>query len=81
MLNYYVYILKNEENETYTGVSNDVWKRLKEHNEGLSRYTKRSAGKWKLSWYCVFKDREKAYKFEKYLKSGSGIAFLKKRFI
>jgi hypothetical protein len=31
--------------------------------------------------YIVFNDKYKAYKFEKYLKSGSGRAFLNKRLV
>jgi putative endonuclease len=30
-------------------------------------------------WYCAFPDKYKALEFEKYLKSGSGRAFAKKR--
>jgi len=33
-----------------------------------------------LEWYCAFITRDKALAFEKYLKTGSGIAFMKKRF-
>jgi len=31
-------------------------------------------------WYAAFETEEKARAFEKYLKSGSGAAFAKKRF-
>lgn len=34
-----------------------------------------------LKWYCVFPNKKKALEFEKYLKSGPGIAFSKKRFL
>ena len=78
---YYVYILVDEKNKTYVGLTTNVAKRLDEHNQGLSQYTKRSAGMWRLKWYCAFKTKDKAAGFEKYLKTGSGIAFFKKRLI
>jgi putative endonuclease len=34
-----------------------------------------------LIFYCAFKDKYKAFEFEKYLKSGSGRAFMQKRLI
>jgi putative endonuclease len=34
-----------------------------------------------LIFYCAFKDKYKAFEFEKYLKSGSGRAFMNKRFL
>lgn len=34
-----------------------------------------------LIFYCAFKDKYKAFEFEKYLKSGSGRAFMQKRFL
>ncbi len=33
-----------------------------------------------MEWYCAFKTEKQAIAFEKYLKTGSGIAFMKKRF-
>jgi hypothetical protein len=35
---------------------------------------------WELVTYHAFKDKYKAYAFEKYLKTGSGAAFASKRF-
>jgi hypothetical protein len=34
-----------------------------------------------LIFYCVFKEKYRAFAFEKYLKSASGRAFMKKRFL
>jgi predicted GIY-YIG superfamily endonuclease len=78
---YYVYILKSERDSSkYIGVTKDLKRRLKEHNSGFVRYTS-SKMTFKPIWYCVFKNKEKAYKFEKYLKSSSGYAFTNKRLI
>jgi len=78
---YYVYILHSQKDESrYIGVTTDLEKRLQQHNRGDSAYsnTKRP---YKIIWYAVFVSKEKAYAFEKYLKSSSGYAFTKKRLI
>jgi putative endonuclease len=77
---YSVYILKCSDNTYYTGCTNDLDERLEQYNNGLVHYTqdKRPAA---LISYIAFSDKYKAFDFEKYLKSGSGIAFRKKRLI
>ena len=76
---YYVYILKSEkDNSRYIGATADLKKRLQEHNSGRSKYsnTKRP---YQIIWYSAFSEKQRAYDFEKYLKSSSGYAFTKKR--
>ena len=77
----YVYILQsiNEAERHYTGVADDVDVRLKEHNGLKCTHTKKYAP-WKVIVSIGFEDNQKAFKFEQYLKSGSGRAFAKKRF-
>lgn len=78
---YYVYILKSEiDNSRYIGVTKDLKRRLLEHNNGNSRYS-RTKRPFKLIWYSTFISKDKAYAFEKYLKSSSGYAFTKKHLI
>lgn len=78
---FYVYILQSQKDKSYYyGVTNNLKKRFEEHNQGDSRYTSNKTP-FKIVWYCVFNDREKAYDFEKYLKSSSGHAFSRKRFV
>ncbi|MBI3335821.1 MAG: GIY-YIG nuclease family protein [Candidatus Portnoybacteria bacterium] len=78
---YYIYILKSsKDGSLYKGFTKDLKERLEVHNEGGDDYTSRK-GPWKLVWYCVFKDKKKVLEFEKYLKSGSGRAFIKKHFL
>ncbi|NQV12400.1 GIY-YIG nuclease family protein [Candidatus Uhrbacteria bacterium] len=79
---YYVYILKNLEDDTlYKGYTSDLDRRLKEHEQKSTRTTARKSGDYKLVWYCMFPTKTQAIKFEKYLKSGSGRAFINKRLI
>jgi predicted GIY-YIG superfamily endonuclease len=77
-----VYILKSKKYPTriYIGLSKDPINRVTAHNKGTCDYTKKY-GPWQLHSYTVFQEKKKARDFEKYLKSGSGFAFLKKRFL
>lgn len=76
----YVYILKCADESFYTGCTKNLEERLKRHNAGQVHYTKNKLP-IELMTYTAFKDKYKAYQFEKYLKSGSGIAFRNKRLI
>ena len=66
-------------NRYYIGYAKDLKNRIKEHQEGKVISTK-SDLHYELEWYCAFRTEKQAVLFEKYLKSGSGIAFMKKRF-
>ncbi|MBI4991060.1 GIY-YIG nuclease family protein [Candidatus Gottesmanbacteria bacterium] len=78
---YYTYILFNHiTNRYYVGYSPDLRNRLKKHLSGKVKCTKSNLN-YNLVWYCAFPTREQATDFEKYLKSGSGVAFMKKRFL
>jgi len=80
-IRHYVYIIESEKDgKPYTGYTTDLNLRLKQHNSDESAYTK-GKGPWRLKWYSSFVDKEKALSFEKYLKSGSGYTFARKRFI
>lgn len=78
---YYMYILQSKkDNSRYIGVTADLKKRFQEHNSGGAKYssTKRP---FILQWYSAFAEKQKAYEFERYLKSSSGYAFTKKHLI
>ena len=77
---YYVYILRNESEEKYIGTTENLKKRLSEHNNGETKTTKNN-GEYKIIWYCAFTHKSRAYEFEKYLKSSSGYAFTSKHLI
>lgn len=57
----------------------DLKKRLSNHNCGTTTHTKKYAP-WKLLVYIAYKDKIKAFEFEEYLKSHSGRTFAAKRF-
>ena len=77
---YYTYILKNSNTSRYyIGYTPNLKNRLRKHQSGEVKSTKSNLN-YPLEWYCAFRTRSQALAFEKYLKSGSGIAFMKKRF-
>ena len=79
---YYVYVLvsEKERDRVYIGKTKDLRKRLEGHNSGKSQFTK-SFIPWRLETYLGFSKENLASDFEKYLKSGSGFAFMRKRFL
>ena len=77
---HYVYILKCSDNSFYTGCTSNLEARLERHNKDQVHYTKDKLPV-EIVTYIAFSDKTKAYQFEKYLKSGSGIAFRNKRLI
>ena len=75
-----VYILKCIDGKYYVGCTSDLEKRLKRHRNREVSFTA-SRLPIELITYTVFNDMYRAYHFEKYLKSGSGHAFMNKRLI
>lgn len=79
---HYVYILKSTlyPDQIYVGCTEDLKKRLSNHNAGTTPHTSKFKP-WKFEVYIAFENKEKAIAFEKYLKSGSGREFRKKRLV
>ena len=77
---YYVYILLCSDQTYYVGLTENIKKRIKEHKSGLTDYTKYRLP-IKIYWIGIFRNKKLAANFEQYLKTGSGNAFFKKRFI
>ncbi len=78
---YYTYILKSlKDNGIYTGYTTDIDDRLNRHFKGQVTATKNRLP-LELVVYFTFLDKSKATKFERYLKIGSGRAFINKHFI
>ena len=78
---FYVYILQSEVNPQrfYTGLTDDLRTRLKNHNSGRIVHTAKWKP-WRLKTYVALPDRTRAAQLERYLKSASGRAFAKRRF-
>lgn len=75
---YYVYVLQSKkDSELYVGCTNDLKRRLKEHNDGLVFSTK---GKhpYAIIHYEAFLHKKDAFLREKWLKTGWGRNQIKK---
>lgn len=77
---FYVYLIGSlsSNEQRYVGMTTNLKRRLQQHNDGKSYHTSKFKP-WNLITYIAFSDRAKAVSFERYLKSGSGHAFAKKR--
>jgi len=77
---YHVYIIQSRSNPDrfYSGFTEDLKKRLQDHNSGKNPHTSKCKP-WKIKTAIAFSDRYKALDFERYLKTPSGRAFAKKR--
>lgn len=77
----FVYLLRsvNEPGRPDVGLTSDVAVRLAAHNTGRSPHTARFKP-WELVVSLEFADEHGAVCFERYLKSGSGRAFVKRHF-
>jgi len=74
----HIYCLSNTTNrEIYVGISNDVERRLTEHNKGRNRYTKAF-----IPWKIIYTESHSSYQAarvrEKYFKSAAGKKHLHK---
>jgi len=76
---YYIYSLKCK-NGYYVGCTDNLKSRLERHKKGNIPATKNILPV-ELDFYFAIRDKYIAFKFEKYLKSGSGRAFIKRHFV
>jgi len=77
----FVYLLRSvdEPHRPYIGLTSDVEARLRAHNAGQNPSTA-SYKPWEIVVALEFPTEEKAVRFERYLKSGSGRAFARRHF-
>jgi len=77
---YYVYILKSKkDNKLYIGYTNDLKKRIQQHNKG-NNFSTAHRGPFSLVYYEAFKSQKEATTREKQLKKfKSSYGQLKKR--
>ena len=78
---WYVYILRSaRDNKLYIGATDDISRRLLQHNSGEVDTTKNRMPLI-LEAYLAVKDKAKAIALEEYFKTGSGSAILNKRIL
>ena len=76
----FVYLIESisTPGKRYVGLTDDIDRRLREHNAGKSIHTNKYKP-WAIKTFVAFADHRKAEAFERYLKNGSGHAFANKR--
>ncbi len=76
---FYTYaLISQKDGKFYNGVTNDLGKRLKQHNDGLVPSTKYRVP-LRLIYFEAGLDKDDAYRRERYFKTGMGKRFLKNR--
>lgn len=75
---YYVYLLLLGNRQIYTGLSNNLRRRVREHESGKVRST-RKRGPVRLIHYEAYLEKSDAERREKYLKTTEGKYFLKQQ--
>jgi predicted GIY-YIG superfamily endonuclease len=77
---HYVYLIESvsSDGKRYIGYTKDLRQRVLDHNAGKNVSTAPHRP-WRLRTYLAFSTKQQALEFEKYLKSGSGHAFARKR--
>lgn len=76
---FYTYVLKSKkDNKLYIGQSDNLKRRIEDHNKGLVLSTKHRRP-LELVYYESCLNEEKSVKREKYFKTGFGRVFLKGR--
>jgi len=69
---HYVYILYSKKlRKFYIGLTDNLKKRILEHNNGESSFTSRG-GCWELVYYEAFSIKSDAVREERFLKTGQG---------
>ena len=79
---HYVYLIESvhAREKHYVGQTNELKRRLQDHNLGKCIYTS-AFRPWHLVCYLGFAEPTTAIAFERYLKSGSGKAYLRRHFL
>jgi len=76
---HYTYVLRSQaDGKWYTGCTNDLRKRLRQHNSGSMTATSKRTP-LELLYYEACLEQSDAYAREKYLKSGMGERYIKNR--
>lgn len=74
---YYFYVLRFKRNgKLYKGLTNDLKRRIAEHNSGKSSFTSKN-GKFDLIFYEAYISKKDAQSAERYFKTGHGREVLK----
>ncbi|MFV8439163.1 GIY-YIG nuclease family protein [Vibrio owensii] len=66
--NWSVYLIRNNRNALYCGVTNNVERRFKQHESGKGAKALKGKGPLTLEWSCAFENKSMAMKAEYFIK-------------
>ncbi|MFV8432091.1 GIY-YIG nuclease family protein [Vibrio owensii] len=66
--NWSVYLIRNNRNALYCGVTNNVERRFKQHESGKGAKALKGKGPLTLEWSCSFENKSMAMKAEYFIK-------------
>ena len=66
--NWSVYLIRNNRNALYCGVTNNVERRFKQHESGKGAKALKGKGPLTLEWCCSFENKSVAMKAEYFIK-------------
>ena len=66
--NWSVYLIRNNRNALYCGVTNNVERRFKQHESGKGAKALKGKGPLMLEWSCAFENKSMAMKAEYFIK-------------
>lgn len=75
---HYVYVLENKNKELYIGYTENLKRRLLEHNQGRNKSTKNGES-WSIVYCEACLHANDAKRRERYLKTNQGSRLLKRR--
>ena len=77
---FYVYVIECQQDRSwYIGFTEDLRRRIWEHQNGTGCRTTSMKKDWKLIYYEAYQIKEDALGREKFLKGGAGRTYLKKQ--
>ncbi len=72
----WLYIIRSEQGKYYTGITNDIERRMREHRSGAGRSTRSYRG-IELVWMKTFRERKEAREWEVLVKKKGAGRWLK----
>lgn len=76
-MKYFVYVTKSSEGYYYTGMTEDLERRVTEHNKKTKSFWTKRGTNWEVIYVEEFDSRQEAMKRERWMKSGHGTKLLK----
>ena len=80
MQTYFIYVIESKTGLRYIGQTENLEKRIDQHNSKLSTWTKRDT-EWKIIYTEEYSSRKEVIIRERYLKSGQGRQWLKEKLL